>query len=114
MMLPGPTCLCIFVDGPAVVIIDFFVTACPKSGQLPSCLSRPLLSLLHELDDDDRGAHLAENHDDKQHDKATQLLVNQVESKHAVNESAREEDQAEKDGDGEDADVEAFHLGGDG
>ena len=109
MVLPGSSCLygILLFDGPTVVIINLFV----KSGRC--CLSRSL-ALFHELDHDDRSAHLAENHHDKQHDKATQLLVDQVEGKHAVDESTREEDQAEEDGDGEDADVEAFHLGGDG
>ena len=109
MVLPGSSCLygILLFDGPTVVIIYLFI----KSGRC--CLSRSL-ALFHELDHDDRSAHLAENHHDKQHDKAAQLLVDQVEGKHAVDESTREEDQAEEDGDGEDADVEALHLGGDG
>ena len=56
-------------------------------------------ALLHEPDNGDRRARFAENYDAEQHDEAVELLIDQVEGEHAVNEGARQEDQAQKDRD---------------
>ena len=56
-----------------------------------------VFALLHELDDCHRSANFAEDNDADEHDEAVELLVDQVEGKHAVNESSREEYQTEED-----------------
>ena len=68
------------------------------------------LSFLHEFDDGDWGAYLAQDNDAKEHRKAVQLLIDQVEGKHAVDQSSREEDQTEQNRDWQDPDVKTFHL----
>ena len=91
-MVPGLSFFTIFIYDPAVVIVNIVTAA--QSCQFTSCFSNPL-AFFHEFDNDHRGAHLAEDHDDQEHHEATQLLVDQVEREHAVYESARQEDKAE-------------------
>ena len=92
-----------------VVIIDVIIAI--WRGKFSTGLRR-FLTFLHELDNSAGRAHLGEDHDDQTHDIATQLLVDQVKRKHAVDESSCKEHEAEEDRDRQDSDIKSFHLSG--
>ena len=47
-----------------------------------------LVSFFHKFDDGHRSADFAEDYNAKEHDEAVELLVDQVEGKHAVDQSS--------------------------
>ena len=66
----------------------------------------------HQFDGNEGRHDFRRDDNADKHHEAVQLLIDQIESKHAVNEGPREEDQTEQNSDGQDTHVEALQLGG--